>query len=128
LIANLPDREQEEADVNEGEFPLWLLSNSTREAQSSQWIRLPEGPVPAVVHPRTAGALADGAPARIVSALGTLDVEVRHDAAQRRDVVIVPKGGHVDRGQAANALIPARQSDHGEGAAYQDTRVRLEPR
>ncbi len=128
LIANLPDREQEAADVNEGEFPLWLLSNSTRLAQSSQWSRPLEGAVAATVHPSTAGALADGAPARIVSVLGALDVVVRHDAAQRRDVVIVPKGGHLDHGHAANALIPARTSDHGEGAAYQDTRVRLEPR
>ncbi len=47
------------------------------------------------------------------------------DPLQRKDVVIVPKGGHFDRGTSANALIRARTTDAGEGAAYQDCRVRI---
>ena len=52
-------------------------------------------------------------------------VRLRLDPAQRSDVVIVPKGGNYDRGNCANALVRARLSDAGGGAAYQDCRVRI---
>ncbi len=78
------------------------------------------------MHPETARGIPDGAKARLVSTLGSLDVTVRHDPAQRRDVVIIPKGGHLDMGHAANLLIPAGMTDEGMGAAYGDARVRLE--
>ena len=83
--------------------------------------------LPATIHPAAARGIPDGGRARLVSALGALTVTLRHDSRQRRDVVIVPKGGHFDRGQAANALIRARTTDLGDGAAYQDARVRIEP-
>jgi len=122
LIRELPPPPAEEAG-----FPLWLLSNSTLQAQSSQWSADPGEFLPATVHPETARGIPDGGRARLVSALGALTVTLRHDHKQRRDTVIVPKGGHYDRGQAANALIRARTTDLGDGAAYQDARVRLEP-
>lgn len=122
LVASLPPPEP--ADPA---WPLWLLSNSTAEAQSSQWVREPEGPLEAVVHPEAAGGLPDGAVAVLRSATGRLEVRLRHDPAQRRDVVVVPKGGHLDRGQAANVLVAARATDLGLGAAYLDARVRIEP-
>ena len=52
---------------------------------------------------------------------------MKHDPRQRRDVVLVPKGGHLRAGRAANALIHARVTDIGEGAALYDERVRLIP-
>ena len=67
----------------------------------------------------------DGDVVRLESAIGSIRVKLKHDAAQRRDVVLVPKGGNYDRGNCANALIRARLTDAGEGAAYQDCRVRL---
>jgi hypothetical protein len=39
----------------------------------------------------------------------------------------MPKGGHFDRGHSANALIPARATDLGLGAAYLDCMVRIVP-
>lgn len=110
------------------DFPLVLLSLSTDRAQASQWSRPLEGPLEVTVHPDAAAGLPDGAPARLESAIGALDVRVRHDARQRRDVALVPKGGHLRAGRAANALIRARLSDHGEGAALFDELVRLVPR
>ena len=86
----------------------------------------PDGPLTATCHPDAAAGVPDGACGRLVSAVGAIDVVVRHDARQRRDLVIVPKGGHYDRGRSANALIAARLTDLGDGAAYLDTRVRLE--
>jgi hypothetical protein len=37
------------------------------------------------------------------------------------------KGGWLHRGRCANALVRARLTDAGEGAAYYDTPVRLLP-
>ncbi len=122
LVHTLPPAPPEEAG-----FPLWLFSNSTDRSQSSQWA----GPEPemltATCHPAAANGFGDGDVVRLESALGSIRVTLRLDAAQRRDVVIVPKGGNYDRGNCANALIKARTTDAGEGAAYQDCRVRLVP-
>jgi len=57
--------------------------------------------------------------------VGRLRAKLTFDPTQRRDVVIVPKGGHLDSGTSANALIRARTTDAGEGAAYLDCRVRI---
>ena len=48
-----------------------------------------------------------------------------HVPRQRRDVALTSKGGHFDAGRAANALLRARLTDFGEGAALYDERVRL---
>jgi len=54
-------------------------------------------------------------------------VRVAYDAKQRRDVAIVPKGGHVRAGRCPNVLVRAVTTDIGEGAALYDERVRLVP-
>jgi hypothetical protein len=54
-------------------------------------------------------------------------VRVKHDANQRRDVALVPKGGHLSAGRCANLLVRARTTDAGEGGALYDERVRLVP-
>ena len=120
LVHDLPPVPAEEPG-----FPLWLFSNSTELSQSSQWAA-PEPPMlTATCHPAAANGFRDGDVVRLESAIGSIRVIVKHDPAQRRDVVIVPKGGNYDRGNCANALIRARLTDAGEGAAYQDCRVRL---
>lgn len=121
LVHTVPPAPDEDAD-----YPLWLFSNSTERAQSSQWADDPIGPITATVHPDAAPGLADGTVVRLESELGALEVRLVLDATLRPDVVLVPKGGHFDRGHSANALIRARLTDHGEGAAYLDTRVRLQ--
>lgn len=114
-------------------YPLWLLSLSTEKSQSSQWTasprsgaHVPDGPCVVTVHP-DASPVVDGARARLQSAIGEIEVRVRHDPRQRRDVVILPKGGHLRSGRAANALIRAAVTDIGEGGALYDERVRLLP-
>jgi anaerobic selenocysteine-containing dehydrogenase len=109
------------------EFPLFLLSLSTEKAQASQWSRPLLGPLPVTVHPESARGVADGATARLESAIGSIVVRVIHDPEQRRDVALVPKGGRFRDGQCANTLIRARLSDHGGGAALSDELVRLVP-
>jgi hypothetical protein len=56
-----------------------------------------------------------------------LTVRLKHDPRQRRDCVIVPKGGHYGAGRCANVLVPARLTDIGEGGALYDACVRVVP-
>ncbi|HRI51107.1 MAG TPA: molybdopterin-dependent oxidoreductase [Pseudomonadota bacterium] len=107
------------------EYPLQLLSLSTEKSQSSQWPRQPRGPASCTVHPDAAAGIADGALASLKSRLGAMTVRVVHDPAQRRDVALVPKGGHLRDGRCANALIRAATTDNGEGGALYDEPVRL---
>jgi anaerobic selenocysteine-containing dehydrogenase len=109
------------------EFPLTLMSLSTDRAQSSQWSVAPAGPATCTVHPDVAEAVGvvDGDEAWLESTRGRMRVVVRCDPAQRRDVALIPKGGHRRTGQCANALIDARLTDIGGGGALYDQRVRL---
>jgi anaerobic selenocysteine-containing dehydrogenase len=108
-------------------FPLSLMALSTDRSQSSQWSRPPEGPAVVTVHPDAAAGLPDGALARLESAHGALTVRVHHDPAQRRDVALTAKGGHLGTGHCMNRLVRARPTDLGEGAAYYEEPVRLVP-
>ena len=122
LLAVVPPPTEDEPG-----FPLWLFSSSTEKAQCSQWA----GPAPTVLeatcHPDAAPGLGDGAQILLESEIGSLRARLKLDPLQRRDVVIVPKGGHFDDGTCANALVKARLTDAGEGAAYLDCRVRIRP-
>jgi len=120
LVHTLPPVPPEEPG-----FPLWLFSNSTEKSQSSQWAAPEPDVLTATCHPAAANEFRDGDVVRLESAIGSIRVKLKHDSAQRRDVVLVPKGGNYDRGNCANALIRARLTDAGEGAAYQDCRVRF---
>jgi anaerobic selenocysteine-containing dehydrogenase len=123
LITDLPPAEPPPS----AEFPLSLLSLSSDRSQSSQWAKPPSGAAVVTVHPGAAGGIADGAAARLESAIASIAVTVKHDARQRRDVALMAKGGHLSAGRCANALIRARITDGGEGGALYDERVRLVP-
>jgi anaerobic selenocysteine-containing dehydrogenase len=113
--------------VPTAELPLFLMSLSTDRAQASQWIRPLEGPLEVTVHPDAARGVAHRGLAKLESAIGSIEVRVLHDAKQRRDVAIVPKGGRFKLGQCANTLIGDRVTDGGEGAALGDELVRIVP-
>jgi hypothetical protein len=89
----------------------------------------PSGLADCTVRPDTAAAagLDDCARARLESAIGAMEVTVRCDPLQRRDVALVPKGGHRRDGRCANALLTASLTDMGEGGALYDEGVRLRP-
>jgi anaerobic selenocysteine-containing dehydrogenase len=110
------------------ERPLLLMALSTEKAQSSQWLpRGDGGPPVATVHPDAARGFRDGELAEAESEIARMTVRLRFDDRQRRDVLLVPKGGWLSRGACANALVPARATDAGEGAVYYDTPVRIVP-
>lgn len=111
-----------------GSAPLWLFSNSTEKSQASIWSGKGLGDrVWIAVHPDVLPGLPDGTVVRVVSGTAELRAELRRDPQQRRDTAVMPKGGSFARGQAANALIAARATDLGLGAAYLDCLVRLVP-
>jgi len=111
-----------------GSGPLWLFSNSTEKSQASVWSGRGLGERTWVLaHPDAVPDLVQGQAVVVESALGSVEAELRLDARQRSDVCVMPKGGHFDRGQSANALIPARATDLGLGAAYLDVLVRIRP-
>ncbi len=130
LLAEVPPEPVVEVppEAPRASAPLWLFSNSTEKSQASQWVGAGLGArIWCAIHPDVVPGLANGAKVRIQSVLGSIAAEVRLDATQRKDVVVVPKGGHFSRGQSANALIPARATDLGLGAAYLDCLVRIVP-
>jgi anaerobic selenocysteine-containing dehydrogenase len=112
---------------DDAEFPLFLMSLSSPQSQSSQWSKGAPSIAEVTVHPEAAGGIADGARGFLESRLGRIAVVVRRDARQRRDVAIVPKGGHFFAGASANAITRAELTDIGEGGALYDERVRLLP-
>lgn len=123
----ITDATEEQDPPEAGEFPLSLMALSTDKSQSSQWVRPPEGPITVTVHPDSAEGVPDGGACRLVSPVGSMVVKVRHDANQRRDVAIAPKGGHLRGGHCTNALIRARLTDIGEGGALYEERVKIAP-
>lgn len=107
-------------------FPLWLFSNSTEKSQASQWAGKGLGEHTWVrVHPDAAPGMRAGDLVSVESPRGRVRASLEFDAMQRRDVALMPKGGHFDRGQSANALIEAVATDLGLGAAYLDCGVRI---
>jgi anaerobic selenocysteine-containing dehydrogenase len=107
------------------EWPLFLMAFSTEKAQSSQWARAQDGPAEATVHPEAVRGFAEGDLVDVASELGAMTVRLRFDDRQRRDVLLMAKGGWLKDGRCANALVPAAMTDAGGGAVYYDTPVRL---
>jgi anaerobic selenocysteine-containing dehydrogenase len=110
------------------ERPMLLMAISTDRAQASQWLPGAQvGPASAVAHPSVANGFRDGDLVRVESELGSLTVRLRLDPRQRRDVLLMDKGGWRHAGRCANSIAPALLTDAGGGAAYYDTPVRLLP-
>ncbi|MFN8006637.1 MAG: molybdopterin-dependent oxidoreductase [Terriglobia bacterium] len=107
------------------QFPFFLMSISTEKSQSSQWAVKLDGFIEATVHPESVPEIPEGELARLESAISSIVVRIRYDSRQRRDVVLVPKGGHLQAGHCANALLRAKTTDLGEGGALYDERVRI---
>lgn len=132
LMVSRPETAIEEPVHRPGaSAPLWLFSNSTAQAQGSIWSGRGLGArVWVRVHP-DAVVVEGGEPLRegddvvVESPTGSLLARLEFDEALRPDVALMPKGGSFDLGHAANALIEARPTDEGLGAAYLDCKVRL---
>ena len=110
-----------------GEYPLTLGSFSTSSAQSSQWSRpLPEF-LPARCHPQAVPWATEGQIVLLENSVGSLRATISLDESLHPSLVLVPKGGWLCEGKAANVLVAAETTDEGLGANYYDTPVRLVP-
>jgi anaerobic selenocysteine-containing dehydrogenase len=119
LLSSIP-----ETPALRDDHPLWLFSNSTARSQSSAWAGKGLGKrVWVALHPEAVPHLEEGQEVVVENDNGRVVASLRLDSRQRRDVAVMPKGGHFDRGQAANVLVAARTTDIGLGAAYMDCRV-----
>lgn len=110
------------------EFPLHFQALSTGRWQASQLTEADEdreGPLVVSAHPAACLGIADGDEAWLESRVGRLRVVVRHDSAYREDTIYAPRARSVRRGLCVNAIIAARETDFGGGAAYYDEPVRL---
>ena len=109
-------------------YPLIFISTSSRRWQASQ---LPEqdqcGPVDCTVHPDAAAAagVEDGDLAGLESSLGSMKVRVRVEQRMHPNACVVHRGGWLRHGRCVNALVQARATDLGQGAAFYHQRVRL---
>jgi anaerobic selenocysteine-containing dehydrogenase len=107
-------------------YPLRLMSISSYRRQASQVPRSAQQDPPVVtVHPEAVAGHADGDLATLASPLASVAVRLRFDPKQRRDVVIYNKGRWATFG-GPNALVRARETDAGGGAAYYDEGVRID--
>ncbi len=79
------------------------------------------------MHPSVANGFQPGDRALLESELDSMEVRLKFDETQRADVALTEKGGWLHRGRCANALVRAKTTDDGGGAAYYDTPVRLVP-
>lgn len=123
LLTDFPDAP---AAPEEG-YPLVLMSNASYRSQASQVSRAEQQePGTVTVHPEAAPGVADGELATLESSVARATVRVRFDPKQRRDVLIYAKGRWGKFG-GPNALVKARETDAGGGAAYYDQGVRLIP-
>ncbi len=108
-------------------FPLHLLSCSSFRTQSSQQSRAAQlEPALVSAHPDAAPFARDGDVVRLVSPVAEARVRLRFDATLRPDLVVFPKGRWA-KFEGPNTLVRARVTDLGEGAAYDDQGVRIEP-
>ena len=108
-------------------YPLFLMSLSTEKAQSSQWAVPQQGCAIVTVHPEAANGIGEGELCSLQSSISSMTVRLRYDSKQRRDIALIPKGGHWRDGRCANVLLRARTTDLGEGGALYDEHVRIVP-
>jgi len=108
------------------ERPLLLTSLATAAVQGSQWLNgTQDDHLPATVHPDSAAGFNTDDVVTLESEHGQLTVRLKLDPNQRRDIVLVPKGGWLNKGRCANTLIKAQVTDVGDCAVYYDTPVRI---
>jgi anaerobic selenocysteine-containing dehydrogenase len=122
LLHELPDAMMADAS----RVCLKLASLSTEKAQGSQWPSPSQvGPITAVVHPDAIPGATEGELVLLKNATGQLQVKLALDPQQRRDIVLVSKGGWHSAGRCANAIIAAELTDAGDCAVYYDSPVEV---
>ncbi|MDD4238946.1 MAG: molybdopterin-dependent oxidoreductase [Desulfotomaculaceae bacterium] len=115
---------------NEQEFPYQLMSVVARDWIGSE-LTLSEQSELLTVHLNAQEGLKlglrDGDTVWLVSSVGELQVKVKLDEAQRKDLVVCPRGGWIKAGRGVNLLTRDLVSKVGNGTPYFETRVNIKP-
>ncbi|MBL6706249.1 MAG: molybdopterin-dependent oxidoreductase, partial [Planctomycetaceae bacterium] len=126
--ANLATTVDTTPSTTTADYPLLLTPLATAAVQGSQWLDgAQDDYLPATIHPDSAAGFHTDDVVTLESEHGQLTVRLKFDANQRRDIVLVPKGGWLNKGRCANALIKAQTTDAGDCAVYYDTSIRIRP-
>ncbi|MCK6601245.1 MAG: molybdopterin-dependent oxidoreductase [Bacteroidetes bacterium] len=114
--------------ASENAYPLFFMTVAGGKAHNSQIAESDQTGYPeAWVHPENLALspVTDGMPATLVSRAGSLHITLRPDSRQRKDTLILYRGGWMKKGWGANAITEPLMSREGGGAAYYSTRVTL---
>lgn len=114
--------------ANETEYPLFFMTVAGSKAHNSQLDETVQTGLPeAFVHPenKSCSDLKDGDSAELISRAGKMRVSIRLDARQRKDIVLLFRGGWLKTGWGPNAITEPLMSREGGGAAYYSTRVSI---
>lgn len=109
-------------------YPLFFMTVAGPKAHNSQLLEQYQDGLPEVfIHPENLAlpGLQTGEEVDLVSRVGSMRVRVTTDARQRRDVVLLHRGGWLKKGWGPNAITEPLMSRQGGGAAYYSTRLTL---
>jgi anaerobic selenocysteine-containing dehydrogenase len=110
--------------------PLHLLTLVRGGAMHSQMDASEQaGPLDVRLHPVTARShgLREGTAVRITSKTGALEGVLTLDANLHETAVACPRGGWIEYGQGVNLATEPVATDLGDGTAFYETMVRVEP-
>lgn len=113
------------------EYPLALISPSTRTSVNSSLAYLEKKQAVVTMHPQDASErdLRAGQTVRVFNAIGEVIIELQVAATVAPGVVSLAKGiwmQHTKNHRTSNALSPDTLSDIGAGACFNDARVQVE--
>jgi anaerobic selenocysteine-containing dehydrogenase len=116
--------------LNDEEFPYHLMSVVARDWIGSESTLSEQSELLTVrLNDKESSRLGlnDGDTVRIVSNTGEMKARVKLDGAQRRDIVVCPRGGWIKAGRGVNVLTYDLVSKLGNGTPYFETRVNIKP-
>lgn len=111
-------------------YPLFFMTIAGNKAHNSQLLEKFQNGLPeAIVHPEnlTFPHVKTGDIVEIKSRVGSMKAQIKVDPNQRKDIVLLYRGGWLKKGWGANAITEPLMSREGGGAAYFATKVRINP-
>jgi len=108
------DESEDESEIEEEEG-FWLLTPKYKYSLNSQFNRAKSIRVPPSL------GLNDGDMVKVSSPFGELTADVMNDDRLRDDCILIYSGTH-----GVNNLTPSILSDEGDGACYQEVKVKIE--
>lgn len=113
---------------NEKEYPLFFMTVAGPKSHNSQLLeKYQEEAVEAIVNPNNISLsnLKNGDMVLLKSRVGTMEVKIKLDENQRKDTVLLYRGGWLKKGWGPNQITEPLMSREGGGAAYYSTKVKM---